>query len=110
MKDELSSQITMEFVGLKPKMYSLKSQNEEKKTAKGVSRVIVKRHLRHADYKNALITECRSVAQAYSIISTNHVLRTVAFTKSTLCPFDTKRYVLEDATSSLAYGHYKCKY
>ncbi|GFT03196.1 uncharacterized protein TNCV_3610571 [Trichonephila clavipes] len=41
MKDELSSSLALEFVGLKPKMYSLKSAEKEKKTAKGVSKILL---------------------------------------------------------------------
>lgn len=51
MKDECSGHVMREFVGLKPKMYSFvyekkipQSQNiyqEEKKRAKGVSKVVV---------------------------------------------------------------------
>ncbi|GFT87144.1 uncharacterized protein NPIL_461021 [Nephila pilipes] len=45
MKDELSSSLAVEFVGLKPKMYSLKSVVMEKKTAKGVSKVIIQQQI-----------------------------------------------------------------
>ncbi|GFX81371.1 uncharacterized protein TNCV_142211 [Trichonephila clavipes] len=51
MKDELSSSLALEFVGLKPKMYSLKSAEMEKKTAKGVSKIIIQQQIRHTDYK-----------------------------------------------------------
>ncbi|GFT79948.1 uncharacterized protein NPIL_608132 [Nephila pilipes] len=49
MKDELSSSLAVEFVGLKPKMYSLKSVAMEKKTAKGVSKRIIQQQIRHSD-------------------------------------------------------------
>ncbi|GFQ88559.1 uncharacterized protein TNCT_88591 [Trichonephila clavata] len=49
MKDELSSSLAIEFVGLKPKMYSLKSAEMEKKTAKGVSKIIIQHQIRHFD-------------------------------------------------------------
>lgn len=44
-KDELHGELALEFVGLKSKMYSLKSSNAEKKTAKGISTRIVRKKL-----------------------------------------------------------------
>ncbi|XP_035231310.1 uncharacterized protein LOC118203166 isoform X1 [Stegodyphus dumicola] len=106
MKDELSGQIAQEFVGLKPKMYSLLSNSTEKKTAKGVSKTILKRQIRHVDYVNCLLQQQRGLAHAQRIASHSHQIKTVAYTKATLCPFDTKRYLLDDGISSYAYGHY----
>ena len=39
--------------------------------------------------------------------STNHVVKTVTIKKIGLSPYDTKRYILPDGISTLAYGHYK---
>ncbi|GBM47569.1 hypothetical protein AVEN_90276-1 [Araneus ventricosus] len=44
-KDELHSKPIYEFIGLRPKMYSIKSERGEKKTAKGVARSVVERNL-----------------------------------------------------------------
>lgn len=107
MKDELSGSIIHEFVGLKPKMYSIKSGDIEKKTAKGVARGIIKRQIRHSDYLYCLLKQKRGLASARNITSYNHQLHTVHYSKATLCPFDTKRYVQQDGVSTLAYGHYK---
>ncbi|GFU66980.1 hypothetical protein TNCV_4327231 [Trichonephila clavipes] len=64
MKDELSSSLALEFVGLKPKMYSLKSAEMEKKTAKGVSKIIIQQQIRHTDYKETLLCRRRGLAKA----------------------------------------------
>ncbi|GBN08567.1 hypothetical protein AVEN_264848-1 [Araneus ventricosus] len=50
-KDELHSKPIFEFIGLRPKMYSIKSERGEKKTAKGVARSVVERNIRHEDYR-----------------------------------------------------------
>ncbi|GBM39929.1 hypothetical protein AVEN_250247-1 [Araneus ventricosus] len=107
MKDELASKEAKEFVGLKPKMCSLTYENCEKKTAKGVPTCIIRRQHRHNDYKNCLLKLQRSLGEAQRIASTNHKVQTLYFRKSTLCPFDSKRYILEDGVQTLAYGHYK---
>ena len=109
MKDELAGQPATEFVGLKPKMYSILCGNIEKKTAKGVAKHIIQKQVRHEDYKNCILHHKRSLATAQHISSHCHRLQTVAYSKATLCPIDTKRYLLEDGVSSLAYGHYLCK-
>ena len=42
MKDALNREIVEEFVGLRVKMYSLKTKKEEMKKAKGVKKNVVK--------------------------------------------------------------------
>ncbi|KMQ81883.1 hypothetical protein RF55_24886 [Lasius niger] len=106
-KDELSGSIAEEFVGLKPKMYSLKSGSIEKKTAKGVSKLIVKRQIRHDDYIKCLFQPHRELKHGQRIASHCHKLQTLAYGKATLCPIDTKRYLLDDGITSLAYGHHE---
>ncbi|GFW21688.1 uncharacterized protein TNCV_3799771 [Trichonephila clavipes] len=103
MKDELSYSLALEFVGLKPKMYSLKSAEMEKKTAKGVSKIIIQQQIRHTDYKETLLCRRRGLSKAKKIASHNHIVQTVAYQKSTLSPFDSKRYILQDGINTLAY-------
>ncbi|GFS74083.1 hypothetical protein NPIL_443541 [Nephila pilipes] len=66
MKDELSSCLAVEFVGLKPKTYSLKSVVMKKKTEKGVSKVIIQQ-IRHSDCKDTLLYRRRGLAKAQKI-------------------------------------------
>lgn len=47
MKDETTSVPMTEFVGLRPKMYSLTFGPNEKRTAKGVSKSVIRSKLRH---------------------------------------------------------------
>ncbi|GBM20218.1 hypothetical protein AVEN_216642-1 [Araneus ventricosus] len=101
MKDELCGDIASEFVGLKAKMYSLKTLHFEKQTAKGV----LKSRVSHNDYKNCLLNVQGTRESFKTIKSSYHVLKTVQQNKISLCPFDDKRDVLDDGISTLAVGH-----
>ena len=54
MKDETGGVPPVECVGLRSKMYSVLLPKAEKKTAKGISRVITESKLCHADYYHCL--------------------------------------------------------
>ncbi|GBN95329.1 hypothetical protein AVEN_93611-1 [Araneus ventricosus] len=96
MKDELSGDIASEFVGLKAKMYSLKTLHFEKQTAKGVPKSVLKSRVSHNDYKNCLLNVQGTRESFKTITSSHHVLKTVQQNKISLCPFDDKRYILGD--------------
>ena len=54
MKDECAGRPIAEYVGLRPKMYSiLEASGKSIKKAKGVEKSIVKKHIRHEQYKEA---------------------------------------------------------
>ncbi|GBN91024.1 hypothetical protein AVEN_195498-1, partial [Araneus ventricosus] len=100
MKDELSGDIASEFVGLKAKMYSLKTLHFEKQTAKGVPKSVLKSRVSHNDYKNCLLNVQGTRESFKTITSSHHVLKTVQQNKISLCPFDDKRYILDDSIST----------
>lgn len=54
-KDELCGKFGVQFVGLKAKMYSLKTIDEEKKRAKGIKTNIVRKKITHNDYVSCLL-------------------------------------------------------
>ena len=91
-------------------MYSLKC-SYPKMTAKGIKKSYIKRHVRHSTFVNALRGKQQSsTARFKTFRSTNHVVSTVDIEKICLSPFDSKRYILPDGISTLAYGHYRlCK-
>ncbi|GFW84087.1 uncharacterized protein TNCV_4877511 [Trichonephila clavipes] len=53
-KDEMNSKPIIEFVGLRAKMYSMLTPDFEKKTAKGVSKVVIQQKLKHSNYLQCL--------------------------------------------------------
>ena len=104
-KDECNGVAPLEFVGLRAKMYSLLlGVEKEKKTAKGIKKSFVSKHIRHNDYKTCLFSQQPTQSSFYTIRSKNHLLHTTHITKTALSAFDDKRYLL-NSTDSLAYGH-----
>ena len=108
MKDETAGIPIDEFVGLRPKMYSMTYGEKEKKTAKGITRACQKK-IRHEAYKRCLFDEENTVAVGNRICSHGHKICSEAFTKVALSSFDDKRYVLEDKCTTLAHGYYKTR-
>ncbi len=108
MKDECHGVPPVEFVGLRSKMYSiLLPHGQEKKTAKGVKKSFVKNHLRHHQYRDTLTNSSKSTATFRTIRSQCHCLQTIEITKTSLCAYDDKRYLLSDGVHSRAYGHWR---
>jgi hypothetical protein len=110
MKDETKGNPIKEFVGLRPKMYSILEKDDvnAKKTAKGISKSARKR-LRHRQYYDALFNEESNTVEMAQIRSHLHEIRTVKIKKTGLSPYDDKRYVLNDKITTLAHGHYETK-
>ncbi|GBL71224.1 hypothetical protein AVEN_264230-1 [Araneus ventricosus] len=98
-----------EFVGLKPKMYSLLCEDRSvKKTAKGVKKSSLVA-LTHEKYMEVLKEELSIRDLQYSIRSKKHVLETVVQNKTTLSSFYDKKFLSDDGISTFAYGHYEIK-
>ena len=70
-----------EFIGLRPKMYSiLYTENDklvEKKTAKGIKKSITKRNLRHANYKECLFEKRQTMASMNQVGSERHKIYSI---------------------------------
>jgi hypothetical protein len=108
MKDEYHGHLIKEFVGLRPKMYSiLDTIGGEKRTAKGIKKRAADVHLRHRQYYDSLFNESSSTVTMQQIRSNKHELHTLQITKSALSSYDDKRFVLADKASTLAHGHYR---
>ena len=105
-KDECPLHPPKEFIGLKPKMYSLNLGVSEKKVAKGVNRAIIKRQLKHALYKTCLFDQKNMSHTMVRIQSVKHQLQTVNVNKISLSPFDDKKYFISKV-ENLARGHFK---
>ena len=101
MKDEFKGKIISEFVGLKSKMYSLVSvDNEEVTRAKGV-----KKKLRYKEFANVLFNKKVMRHNMKRIQSKLHRIGTYDVCKISLSCFDDKRYILDDDVNILAYFH-----
>ena len=109
-KDELNGIPLQEFVGLRPKLYSLIYENagvvESKKTAKGIKRVVKDKHLHHEHYKNTLFSLGSYNVSQNLIRSQHHTLTTRSIKKVALTAFDTKRWLLVDGVNTRAHGHH----
>ena len=117
-KDELFSLTLEEFIGLRPKCYSLlfygKVENNivinldrgEKQVAKGTKKSMKKRHLRHNHFQDVLETLCRYYIKQNNFVSQKHLVGTYHQTKVSLTGFDTKRWIKDDGVETLAHGHY----
>ena len=105
-KDETQGIPICEFIGLRSKMYSIKLDDDsEKKTAKGIVRNVIKKHLKHENYKQILETGGRMNSSMKMIRSFDHDIYTVNVIKVSLSAYDDKRYILDDGVTSYAYGH-----
>ena len=112
-KDETSSKIITEFVGLRAKMYSFVTDDQkESKKAKSIKRTVVKNELKFNDYKRSLFGEVKidiqRIVSFNTIRSYKHDVYSISQTKIGLCSFDDKRYLI-DNVSTYAYGNHKIK-
>ncbi|XP_053207020.1 uncharacterized protein LOC128391197 [Panonychus citri] len=105
VKNEVAGDEILEFIGIKPKLYALKTLSDVKKRAKGVPRVSLSK-ITFDDFKNCLMNESTENGTASRIQSTNHNIQVVSQTKLMITPFEDKRYYL-DKINSVPYAHYK---
>jgi len=106
-KDELKGFRGLEFVGLRPKLYSLLAESsiDPKMAVKGVKKSYVEKHVTHELFKNTLFSKKPENAEFIRFHSKSHKVTSVKQKKVGLSAFDDKRYILDDGISSLAYGH-----
>ena len=103
-KDELGGKVLTEFIGIRPKMYSYVGEDSGKR-AKGVKKSVLKKTITHEDYKNCLIKNEVYSRDMPGLRSYKHTIHGETVYKIALAPLDTKRYILEDGITTLAFGH-----
>ena len=108
-KDEAAGMVIIEFVGLKPKMYSYRTESKNNKTAKGVKKNVTKKDISHTDYLDCLQNNKIMHHKMRTIRSDHHVISSYQINKTSLSCYDDKRYILDDGITSLAYGNCKKK-
>ncbi|MEW8190510.1 MAG: hypothetical protein AB2766_14525, partial [Candidatus Thiodiazotropha endolucinida] len=106
LKDECAGRAIAEYVGLRPKMYSiLEAGGKNTKKAKGVKKNVVKKHIRHEQYKEALF-EKQTFRHGMDVLrSERHRIYGQHLNKVSLSPFDSKRWIAKNGVDTLAYGH-----
>ena len=107
-KDEAAGMPITEFVGLRSKMYSYMKDNDKGgKTAKGIKKNIIKKNIKHENYKNVLFDNEQMHHNMKTIRSSLHQIGSYELNKVSLSCFDDKRYIHNNDMTSFAYGHYK---
>ena len=106
MKDECESKPILEVVCLRSKMYSILLESDKNiKKAKGTTKVVTKKEISHQNYKEALFGQRTFKHGMDRFQSKGHQIFTVHVNKTSLSPFDSKRWIKEDGIHTLAYGH-----
>ena len=107
-KDEAAGIPITEFIGLRSKMYSYIKDNKKcGRTAKGIKKVVIKKEIKHANYKDVLFNKKQLHHTMKTIRSNKHQLGSYEINKVSLSCFDDKRFIHENGITSYAYGHYK---
>ena len=116
-KDEAKGVPIAEFVGLRPKLYTIRLDGDqhasrgdkelklETKKSKGTKKSVVKNEIRFEHYLRVLQTRVSMRHSQVNFRTDCHAIYTTRTTKTSLSAFDSKRYLLEDGIHSLAYGH-----
>ena len=106
LKDECAGRAIAEYLGLAPKMYSiLEAGGINTKSAKGVKKNVVKKHIRHEQYKETLF-EKQTFRHGIDVLrSERHRIYGQHLNKVSLSPFDSKRWIAKNGVDTLAYGH-----
>ena len=101
MKDEFNERIISEFIGLKSKMYSLISVDDEEVTKEKV----LNKKIKHKEFVDVLFNKKVIRHNTKRIPSKLHRIGTYCVCKISLSCFDDKRYILDSGINSLAYFH-----
>ena len=109
-KDEVAGKNIKEFVGLRAKLYSFKTEEgKENKKCKGIKKAVVAKSIRHENYKTCLQTGKEQLRRQTIIRSYEHNLYLEEVNKIALSAADDKRYLLKDSYNTLAWGHHKIR-
>jgi hypothetical protein len=114
-KDEANGSVIVEFIGLRPKMYSILKAGDDAsnpghgiRKAKGVPSKVVKKEFHHKRFNKALFDpNHKDTVTFHAIRSDKHSIHTLEITKVGLSAMDDKKYILPDNISMLAYGDYR---
>ena len=106
MKDELGGEIIMEFIVLRPKIYSYLTDNDKiDKKAKGTKKCLIKKMTKFYDYKKCLLNNKVILKSQQRFVSTKHDVYTENVNKIALSNDDDKRIISSDKITSYPYGY-----
>jgi hypothetical protein len=97
----------LEYIGLRSKMYSYRTENSVSKKLKGIKKAVLKKEISFQDYKNCLFNQKEYFHRQKVILirSHKHDIFTEEVKKKSLIWKDDKRHLLPNSTDTLAYGH-----
>ena len=102
-KDEAAGKQITHFVGLRPKLYTYKIEEQgEKRKKKGVKKYVIKKSLSFDDYKKCLFTEEEVMKEMNNIRSKNHEIFSITVNKVALSANDNKRFICPNKIDILA--------
>lgn len=108
IKDEAEGKAFLEWILLRPKMYSMQVSGgggKDKKRAKGVRRSTLAKEIRHQDYRRTIQDHRELTHSQRRIGSKAHVNYSLEYKKRSLTFFDDKRAWIDD-NRSLPYGNH----
>ena len=105
LKDETAGKAIRQFVGLKPKMYSILLSNYSIRKGKGVGRRTLQKYITHDQYLKCLTEEKVQCDTMKSFRTFKHEINSATINKLSLNPLDDKRFYL-NSIDSIPYGHY----
>jgi hypothetical protein len=107
-KDESSGTAMWKFCGPRPKLYSyILADGKTDRRAKGVQKVVVKKNLTHDMYENCLKSRKEYMVTMHRLGSKDHIIRLLRSSKIGISPLDTKRWILSDGITTLAFGDWR---
>ena len=102
-KDETAGKQITHFVGLRPKLYTFKVEEEgETRKPKGVKKNVIKKSLTFEDYKKCLFSEEDLMKEMNVIKSENHDIYSITVNKVALSANDDKRLICSNKIDTLA--------
>ena len=102
-KDEVAGRQITHFVGLRPKLYSFKVEDDKTvKKCKGIKKNVVKRELSFDDYVKCLFSGEKQMKTMKIIRSENHDIYSKKVNKIALNNDDDKRKVMDNRINTLA--------
>ena len=102
-KDEVAGKQITHFVGLRPKLYSFKVEDDKVvKKCKGIKKNVVKNGITFDDYIRCLFSGEKQMKSMKIIRSENHDIYSKEINKIALSSNDDKREVMEDKIHTLA--------